>query len=401
MTETTLQLPGLIDCHVHFREPGFEHKGDMKSESAAANAGGVFTVCDMPNTNPPTSSVKAFRDKVERASKITNCDIRFFFGVTELKHLEELKKLQDDEELRERCPGVKVFFDHSTGDQGASQEVIEGAFKVCAELNVPIVTHCEDAEINAEAQKMILEKAGGETLDVSFHSLMRPCAAEAKAIADAINLSTKYGTQLHIAHLSTAQGIELVREAKEQNVNVTCEVTPHHLFLTTDDYKTLGALGKMNPPLRTSSEQQALWNGIADGTVDCISTDHAPHILDEKQVDDSLNAPSGVPGVETMLPLLLTVALGKWPNPNSSAPNIPLFHYSNIPKLCFENPNRIFNLGKTSEKKITVNTSVEWTIIGKNLHYKCQWTPYENWKVIGKVADADGLSVAGRRPNAV
>ncbi|MBU2259416.1 dihydroorotase family protein, partial [Patescibacteria group bacterium] len=224
MTETALQLPGLIDCHVHFREPGFEHKGDMKSESAAANAGGVFTVCDMPNTNPPTSSVKAFRDKVERASKITNCDIRLFFGVTQPEHLEELKKLWDDEKLRKRCPGAKVFFDHSTGDQGASQEVIEEAFKVCAELNVPLVAHCEDAEINEEAKSVILSSAKDDTPDVSYHSLMRPCAAEAKAIEDAINLATKYGTQLHIAHLSTSQGIELVREAKEQNVNVTCEV---------------------------------------------------------------------------------------------------------------------------------------------------------------------------------
>jgi len=384
----TLQLPGLIDCHVHFREPGFEHKGDMKSESAAANAGGVFTVCDMPNTNPPTSSVDAFRDKVERASKISDCDIRFFFGVTEMGHLEELKKLQEDKELKKRCPGVKVFFDHSTGDQGAAKDVIEEAFKVCAELNIPLVAHCEDAAINAEAKSVILRRAQDDISDVSFHSLMRPCAAEAKAIEDAINLATKYGTQLHIAHISTSLGIDLVREAKEQNVNVTCEVSPHHLFLTTDDYKTLGALAKMNPPLRTSSEQSALWKGIEDGTVDCIATDHAPHTLGEKQAENPLEAPSGVPGVEVMLPLLLTVAAGQWPHPTVNNQQLTInLQYNDIACLCFGNPNRIFKLGKISDKKITVDTSVEWTISGKNLHSKCGWTPYEGWRVVGGISN--------------
>lgn len=373
---------------MHFREPGLEYKGDMQSESTAANAGGVFTVCDMPNTNPPTSSVETFRDKVARASKIKNCDIRFFFGITESSHLEELKKLWEDEELKKRCCGVKVFFDHSTGDQKASKDVIEEAFKVCAELRIPIVAHCEDAQINEDARHMILAKAGdSNALDVSFHSLMRPCASEAKAIEDAINLATRYSAQLHIAHLSTALGINLVREAKEKNVNVTCEVSTHHLFLTTDDYKTLGTLAKMNPPLRTPSEQQALWDGIADGTVDCIATDHAPHTLEEKQVDDQLSAPSGVTGVETMLPLLLTVASGGWPHPTSSRPNIPIFQYSNIRKLCFENPNKIFQLGKPDEPRITIDPQKEWVISGDKLHSKCGWTPYEGWKVVGKIDD--------------
>ncbi|MCF7844448.1 MAG: dihydroorotase family protein [Kiritimatiellales bacterium] len=381
-----ISLPGLIDCHVHFREPGFEHKGNMESESKAAVSGGVFTVCEMPNTNPATTSVAVFKDKVERASKISDCDIRFFFGITENDHLDELRKLWEDEELKKRCCGAKVFFDHSTGNQGAEKAVIEEAFKVCAELGIPIAAHCEDAEINEEAQRMILEKVGdGNVPDVALHSLMRPCAAEAKAIEDAINLATKYGTQLHIAHLSTAQGIELVREAKDQNVNVTCEVAPHHLFLTVDDYKELGTLAKMNPPLRTASEQQALWKGIADGTVDCIATDHAPHTLEEKQIDNALDSPSGVTGVETMLPLLLTVAAGKWPNPNSAPPNIPIFQYSNIPKLCFENPNRIFQLGASDEPRITIDMQKEWAITGSELHSKCGWTPYEGWKVKGQI----------------
>ena len=384
MTQALLELPGLIDCHVHFREPGFPDKATMKSESGAAKAGGVLTVCDMPNCIPPTVTVEAFRDKVDRAKKISDVDILFFFGVTCSKDLEELHKITEYPELKERMCGVKIFFDHSTGDQGADDETIECAFKYCSEIDVSLVAHCEDKDINNEASKMIEEAHPGME-DTSLHSLMRPCASEAKAIERAIGLAKKYRTQFHIAHVSTAQGIDLIRKAKIEGVNVTCEVTPHHLFLTVDDYETLGPFAKMNPPLRTASEQQALWEGIADGTVDCISSDHAPHTLKEKQCANPLDAPSGVTGVETMLPLLLTVASGHWPNPNSIMPDIPVFQYSNIPALCFSNPNKIFRLGKSAEPRVFVDSDEEWIIKGSELHYKCRWTPYENWKVMGKI----------------
>jgi dihydroorotase len=356
----------------------------MESESVAAKTGGVFTVCDMPNNSPMTITVEAFRDKVRRSEKVKDVDIRFFFGLTSSEDIGEFKKLMSDEELKKKCPGAKVFFDHSTGDMGADKEVLEEAFKVCAELNTPLVAHCEDAQINKEAHDMI-SSSDSDTQDVSLHSLMRPCASEAKAIADAIGFAKTYGTHLHIAHLSTELGLKLVKDAKESELTVTCEVAPHHLFLTVDDYEKLGTLGKMNPPLRTASEQQALWSGIADGTVDCISTDHAPHTLDEKNADNPLSAPSGVPGVETMLPLLLTVANGGWPHPDSDRFSDIGFRNSDIVRLCFENPNKIFNLGASDELKIKVDTDAEWVIKGSELHYKCGWTPYENWRVIGKV----------------
>ena len=183
------------------------------------------------------------------------------------------------------------------------------------------------------------------------------------------------------------QGLQLVHEAKKEGLPVTCEVTPHHLFLTVDDYKTLGTLGKMNPPLRSKEDQAALWAGIADRTVDCISTDHAPHTLDEKTSGDPLKAPSGVPGVETMVPLLLTVATRKWPHPNSEfGIRNSGFTVGDIVRLCFENPNRIFQLGRTkTDRTITVDLDQEWVIEGKNLHSKCGWTPFEGWKVKGKI----------------
>jgi len=376
-----IQFPGLIDCHVHFREPGYEHKGDMASESKAAMSGGVFTVCEMPNTNPPTTSKEAFEDKVRRAEKISDVDIRFFFGATEMEHLEAFKQVWGSP----KCCGLKIFFDHSTGDQGANRETIEAAFKLCAELKAPLVAHCEDPKINAEAQHIVQDHIQGKTPDVSFHSLMRPCASEVAAITQAIDLMRQHGTQFHVAHLSTSQGLDLVRQAKKEGLPITCEVAPHHLFLSTADYATIGVLGKMNPPLRTPEEQKALWEGIADGTVDCIATDHAPHSLDEKQAENPLEAPSGVPGVETMLPLLLTVAAGHWPNPSGTINHQPSINHDDIVRLCFTNPNRSFVLGASDEPRITIDLDDEWVINGSDLHSKCGWTPYEGWKVRGSV----------------
>jgi dihydroorotase len=140
----------------------------------------------------------------------------------------------------------------------------------------------------------------------------------------------------------------------------------------------------MNPPLREADDQAALWAGIADGTIDCIATDHAPHTLEEKRSGKALEAPSGVPGVETMLPLLLTVASGKWPHPSSSSP-VSTFTTEDIVRLCFTNPNRIFRLGASDEPRVSIDLSTEWVIEGARLHSKCGWTPYEGWKVIGKI----------------
>jgi dihydroorotase len=394
---STITLPGLIDCHVHFREPGLTHKADMASEAAAAIAGGVTTVCEMPNTIPPVVTVEALADKVRRADRINTCDIRFFMGATEKKHLLALRDVWRGsspalQHVKKRCSGLKVFFDHSTGNQGADQETIEEAFRMCGEMDIPLVAHCEDAEMNAKACSgrswfdVAHHRLSSATDDVSFHSQMRPPESEVAAIKRAIGLARQYRTPFHVAHLSTAGGLDEVRRAKKEGLRVTCEVAPHHLFLTTEDYASLGTLGKMNPPLRSAEDQAALWAGIADGTVDCIATDHAPHTLEEKQCGDPLKAPNGVPGVETMLPLLLTVAAGKWPNPNSEFRiQNSEFTTSDIVRLCFENPNRIFRLGRTpTERVMTVDLDTEWTVHGKDLHSKCKWTPYEGWRVKGR-----------------
>lgn len=373
-----LLFPLLIDCHVHFREPGLEHKATMETEAASAIAGGIGLVCEMPNTIPPTVTVAALADKVRRSAKVDQCDIRFYFGVTEAAHLRTLKDIWTGEamelkRLKHHCCGVKLYLDHSTGDQKVDGGIVEEIFQTCADLKIPLIAHCEDSEMNAAA------KAANTRTDIAAHSAMRPSESEEKSIREAVAIAKKTGAALHIAHLSTAKGLAVVRAAKKEGLPITCEVSPHHLFLTVDDYAALGTLGKMNPPLRTKDDAAALWAGISDGTVDCIATDHAPHTLEEKRTGEPLSAPSGVPGVETMLPLLLTEAAAK------------KISYEDIVRLCFTNPNRIFHLGahgieeKKSARIVIVDPSVEWTIQGKNLKSKCGWTPFEGRKVIGKV----------------
>ena len=392
-----LIFPLLIDCHVHFREPGLEHKATMETEAAAALAGGVGTVCEMPNTVPPTVTIAALADKVRRAEKVDGCVIRFFFGVTEEAHLYALRELWTGtsielKRLKHHCAGVKLFLDHSTGNQKVAADLAAEVFKVCGELKIPLVAHCEDPEINRGSGVGVRNK------DVSAHSLMRPPESESVAIEHAIDMAMKFKAPLHIAHLSTKQGVGLVRAAKKSGISVTCEVAPHHLFLTTEDYAELGTLGKMNPPLRTPEHRDALWEGIADGTVDCIATDHAPHLLAEKKAGEPLSAPSGVPGVETMLPLLLTVAAGQSPHPNQKPETTnQKLAYPDIVRLCFVNPNRIFSLGQEGIQKgararlVIIDPKPASVITPVQLHSKCGWTPYEGWEVTGKIVKIIGI----------
>lgn len=389
-------MPGLVDCHVHFREPGYEHKATMRSEAAAAKAGGVLTVCEMPNTDPPTVTIAALADKVRRAQDIGDCDIRFFFGVTQPEHLRALVELwtgsaEELQRLKARCCGVKLYFDHSTGNQKVAATLLGDIFAACGEHRIPIVAHCEDSKTNQAAFGAL------HSQDVSAHSDARPPLSEAIAVKKAIALSKKHKAAVHIAHLSSKDGLELVRAAKKKKIPVTCEVAPHHLFLTVDDYRTLGTLAKMNPPVRTAEHRDALWEGVLDGTVDCIATDHAPHMLEEKQSGAALSAPSGVPGVETMLPLLLSVALGHWPHLSSEPPaclsmnpeaKTSALTPSHIVRLCMAAPNRIFSLGVSEVPgRLLVDPSQVWTLQGEKLHSLCKWTPFEGWRVHGKVAN--------------
>ncbi len=356
----------------------------MATEAAAAKAGGIGTLCDMPNTVPPTTTVMALADKVRRASQVEDCDIRFFFGVTQAEHLRTLIDLWtgDSEELqrlKKSCCGVKLYLDHSTGNQKVEEELLEEIFTACAQHGIQIIAHCEDPKINAAAAAAVSSK------DVSAHSQRRPPEAEVESVRKALALAGKTGAHFHVAHLSTAGALDLVRAAKKQKNNVTCEVAPHHLFMTTDDYATLGTLAKVNPPLRSTMDRNALWEGLSDGTIDCVSTDHAPHTLEEKQSGAPLDAPSGMPGTQFVLPLLLTVVNGGWPHPTSQKPSSAKLTLEDIERLMFASPNMIFGLGKSPSDQIQIDMDAHWEITKNDILSKCGWSPYEGWNVVGRV----------------
>lgn len=375
---------------MHFREPGLTHKGSMSTEAKSARAGGITTVCDMPNTIPATTSIDALLEKIHIAESILDCDIRFFFGLTEKTHIQAFREVwtgnsEASRKAKARCCGAKIFLDHSTGNQRVDEAILEEIFAFCGDFAAPLVAHCENAELNA------MMAAQNTRINVAAHSIVRPAESEEQAIGTVLALAEEYGTAVHIAHLSTERGLDIIRRAKVEGHPVTCEVAPHHLFFTTDDYEQCGTKIKVNPPIRSMKHRNALWAGLSDGTIDCIASDHAPHTLAEKNVENPLLAPSGLPGVETTLPLLLTVAAGGWPHPNGDRPPYCTLHTEDIVRLCFTNPNRIFGLNKRDGRKdrtvdhIEVDLDEEWLISAEKLHAKCQWTPYEGWKVRGKV----------------
>ncbi|MGB3422862.1 MAG: dihydroorotase [Dolichospermum sp.] len=284
-------LPGVIDPQVHFREPGLEHKEDLFTASCACAKGGVTSFLEMPNTRPLTISQSALDDKLQRAASKCLVNYGFFIGATG-DNLPDLLSASP-------TPGIKVFMGSMHGQLLVSQEeVLEAIF---AQGNRLIAVHAEDqARINQRKQ----EFAGIE--DLAIHSQIQDNQAALLATQLALKLSKKYQRRLHILHMSTAEEAELLRHDKPSWV--TAEVTPQHLLLNTSAYTTIGTLAQMNPPLRSPHDNEVLWQALRDGIIDFIATDHAPHTLAEK-AQTYPNTPSGMPGVETSLPLMLTAAM--------------------------------------------------------------------------------------------
>lgn len=283
-----LLLPGAIDPHVHFREPGGENKENLASGSRAAARGGVTSFLEMPNTNPPTISRAALRDKLARAQRGCVVNYGFFIGATP-DNLEELNAADD------AC-GIKVFMGCSTG--GLLVDRDEDLERIFATGNRIIAVHAEDETRLNQRKRMF----AGRT-DPAAHSEIRDEEAALIATRRALALAKKYRRRLHLLHLSARAEAELLRTDKPTWVKA--EVSPNHLFLNTADYARLGTRVQMNPPLREPADNAALWAGLRDGVLDFIGSDHAPHTLEEKDRPFPA-APSGMPGVETSLPLLLT-----------------------------------------------------------------------------------------------
>lgn len=363
-----LTLPAGIDVHVHFREPGLTVKENWYTGSCAAAAGGITTVIDQPNTVPPTTNRQAFEDKLKLAKGKSIVDFGINGGVTgNIEKLEELWKL-----------GVtafgEIFMAESTGGININEETFEETLTEIKRLGALATIHAED-------EKMLLELEGLLKGDPSYeyHSRVRPNACEAVAVQKALELVSKLKVRAHLCHMSTFEAIGIIRKekylARRENKEplFTCEVTPHHLFLSTRDWERLRSFGKMNPPLRGSQSIKALMNGINDGTIDMVASDHAPHLESEKDVDIRA-APSGVPGVETLMPLML------------AAVRKNILPLSRMIMLTSWNPAKAFGLDLKSKGRLEVGFDADLIIVNPRelrpikaefLHSKAGWTPFE------------------------
>jgi len=355
-------LPGVIDSQVHFREPGLEHKEDLESGSRSAVLGGVTTVFEMPNTKPPTTNAEALADKVLRARGRMHCDFAFFVGATRdnVDALPELEHLPG-------AAGVKVFMGSSTGDLLVDDEATLS--RILAKISRRAAFHAED-EARLKARLPVQRQA-----DPSSHSEWRDAEAALIATTRLLRLASQAGKRVHVLHVSTAEEMELLARHKDV---ATVEVTPQHLtFAAPEIYDELGTLAQMNPPLRDVRHQERLWWGLAQGVVDVLGSDHAPHTLGEKK-NSYPSTPSGMPGVQTLVPVMLD---------HVNAGRLSLARFVDLTSA---GPQRIF--GIASKGRIAVGYDADLTVVDLKagrvidndwVGSKSGWTPFAGRKVKG------------------
>ncbi len=353
-----MQLPGLIDPHVHLRDPGQTDKEDFYTGTSAALAGGYTTVIDMPNNLTPITTFEALEEKIKIAKDKIVCDVGFYFGsmgdnleeflkVTgypSSKNMSSSRKRGSDSRFHEnddknKVMGLKLYLNQTTGNFLLDKTHLGKIFATWP-AHLPILVHAED-----------------------------------KTFDDVLEVLKKHPRKLHLCHMSTQYELKRVIEAKNSGLPVTCGVTPHHLFLTENDLSHLKSLGLMRPPLRSRGDVDFLWKHL--NAIDVVESDHAPHTLEEKQTTPPVGGPPfGVPGLETTLPLLLTaVSQGR-------------LSLERVVKLCHDNPSKILNIPKIpNTPKTTVEIDMESTyeIKNENLLTKCKWSPFDGWKVKGRV----------------
>ncbi|MGH7264928.1 MAG: allantoinase AllB [Candidatus Rokuibacteriota bacterium] len=297
-------LPGLVDGHVHFRDPGLTHKEDFESGTRAAARGGVTTVIDMPNTIPPVTTAEVLTDKAARLAGRALVDYGLISVITG-PNLDEMDALS-----RAGTVAYKIFLGPTTGDLPSPDDgqIVE-ALARAARTGLPLGVHAENPGLVAAATARL--KAAGR-VDPLAHAEARPPLAEAESVQRMICFARATRARLHVFHLTTGVAVDLVRQAKSEGLRVTAETCPHYLTLTAGDMARLGAAAKMNPPLRSPADVEALWAGVRDGTVDVVATDHAPHALEEKTRPVIWDNASGASSVQFLLPLLLEhVARGR------------------------------------------------------------------------------------------
>jgi dihydroorotase len=353
-------LPGVIDPQVHFREPGLEHKEDLFTASCACAKGGVTSFLEMPNTRPLTTTQEALDDKLARAAQKCLVNYGFFIGAT-ADNIEVLNSAHP-------TPGIKIFMGSSHGALLVDDaEVLERIF---AQGDRLIAVHAEDQERIRQRRQ---EFAG--ITDPAIHSTIQDNQAALLATQLALSLSKKYQRRLHILHLSTADEAELLRHDKP--AWVTAEVTPQHLLLNTEAYAEIGTLAQMNPPLRSPHDNQVLWQALLDGVIDFIATDHAPHTLEEK-AKGYPQTPSGMPGVETSLPLMLTQAM----QGRCTVQQVSHWMSTAVAKA-YKIPNKGAIAPGYDADLVLVDLTTYRPVQRQDLLTKCGWSPFEGWNLTG------------------
>ncbi len=362
-------MAGGIDAHVHFREPGLTHKADMETESRAAVTGGVTSVFDMPNTNPPTVTAEALKGKIEAAKGRSHCKIGFHIGATN-DNADMICSLVEDggDGVRpEDIAGVKVFMGSSTGnmlvDKGLSLE------KLFSVKGRPVLVHCEDEETIRTNLAAAVEKYGDE-IPFTEHENIRSRKACIMSSIKALEMAMKHGTQLVLCHISTKEEIEMVRAAKTNNPSIVAETSCNYLWFCNEDYERLGSMAKCNPSIKGAEDRAALRTALAEGMIDTIGSDHAPHLLSEKE-GGYLKAPSGLPSIQQSLPVLLTIAHEE---------GIPL---TRIASVFSEKASEIYGLKRGKIEAgydadlVIFDCSKEFEVRNGDQLGRCGWTPYD------------------------
>jgi len=365
-----LVLPGLIDEHVHLRDEGKAYKEDFQTGTAAAAAGGFTSVLDMPNNDPVTMSGETLRNRMEIAQRKILVNVGFYS--------EFPKKMVDAEEIvSEGAVGFKLFMGCQIGGLNIDDDQdIADAFEEVAKMNVPVAVHAEDkALLTKNEEKLKQAKKSGLAAFEEAHSE----TVEVKAIERLLKISASTGLRMHFCHVSTEKGLSTVREAKKSGRKVTCEVTLNHLLLSTSDLLHYGQLVIMAPPLRSKNHVEALWRGLEDGSVDALGSDHAPHALSEKSAGSVWDVKVGVPGLETSLPLILTLVKKN------------RLSFAQAVHFLAEKPAEIYGLndrgyleqGKNADLTV-VDFNVKFRIDASKFKSKAKYSPYDGWEVSGK-----------------
>ena len=363
-------IPGVIDEHVHFRDPGLTHKADMHSESIAAVAGGVTSFMDMPNTNPQTTTLEALGDKFNDAAQKSVANYSFYFGATNSNAhlLPELDK-------RTVC-GVKLFMGASTGNMLVDR--LDALKSIFQRSPILIATHCEDQTIIRRNMDEYRKRYGDDP-DICLHPSIRNVEACYQSSALAVQLAREFNSRLHILHITTAKELPLFEDKPLNEKNITAEVTVSHLLFCDEDYTSLGARIKCNPSIKTKADRDALRKAVRTNVLDTIGTDHAPHLLSEKQ-GGAFKAVSGMPMIQFSLVNMLELA-----GQGVLTIEQVVEKMCHAPALLYQIEKRGFIRPNYKADLVLIHPNKPWTVNHENILSKCQWSPMEGHTFNAKV----------------